>query len=233
MSSKILYISRLVPNVQVNDTYSREEQKAISASYDPESHLVGKVQSGKVVFEVDNRAEDYLKDGHVEVQVLCGGLNTEDIAAINGTDYLTNFSQEIGGVVRAVGPQVVDLKVGDRDAGFNLDKFATYQRLPAKLLKKIESNESLEEVVGVLMAYGTALYGMTSLAQVEAGDTVLILQGTGLPGLAAIRISQIWGAVPYVVVDNEIKQHIIQQYGLPQSQVLAKTPLKLPVLTYR
>jgi len=229
--NNLAYISRLVPNVQVNDTYSREEQKAISASYDPESHLVGKVQSGKVVFEVDNRAEDYLKDGHVEVQVLCGGLNTEDIAAINGTDYVTNFSQEIGGVVRAVGPQVVDLKAGDRVAGFNLDKFATYQRLPAKLLKKIESNESLEEVVGVLMAYGTALYGMISLAQVEAGDTVLILQGTGLPGLAAIRISQLWGAVPYVVVDNVIEaQHIIQQYGLPQSQVLAKTPLVIEYL---
>jgi hypothetical protein len=72
---------------------------------------------------------------------------------------------------------------------------------------------------------------MTSLAQVEAGDTVLILHGTGLPGLAAIRISQIVGATPYVFVDSKAEtQHIIQQYGLPQSQVLAKTPLAVEYL---
>ncbi|KAI4130694.1 MAG: hypothetical protein LQ338_001595 [Usnochroma carphineum] len=226
IANNLTYISRLVPNIHVNGTYSKEEHKVTSAPYDPDSYLVGKVQSGKIVFEVDDRAGQPLDDNHVEVQVLYGGLNKEDIAAINGTDYITNFSQEIGGVVRAVGPQVTDLEVGDRVAGFNFDKFATYQRAPAKLLKKIEPDESMEEVVGVLMAYGTALYGMTSLAQVEAADTVLILQGTGLPGLAAIRISQIMGATPYVVVDSEAEaQHVMQQYRLPQSQVLANTPL--------
>ncbi|KAL8723272.1 MAG: hypothetical protein Q9225_000394 [Loekoesia sp. 1 TL-2023] len=231
VANNLAYISRLVPNAQVNETFSRDEQKAITTPFDPESYLVGKVQSGKVVFKLDNRVEEPLKDDHVEVQVLYGGLNKEDIAAINGTDYITDFSQEIGGVVRAVGPQITELKAGDRVAGFNFDKFATYQRVPARFLKKIENNESLEEIVSVLMAYGTALYGMTSLAQVETGDTVLILQGTGLPGLAAIRISQIMGATPYVIVDSEVEaQHIIQQHGLSQSQVLAKTPLVIEYL---
>lgn len=226
IAQNLAYISRFIPNVEVNQKFSREEQKAISAPFDPESHLVGKVQSGKIVFEVDSRAEDRMEDGHVELQILYGGLNKEDIAAINGTDYVTTFSQEVGGVVRAVGPQVTNLKAGDRVAGFNFDRFATYQRVPAELLKKLDNNESFEEVVGVLMAYGTALYGMTSLAQVEARDTVLILPGTGLPGLAAIRISQIVGATPYVIVDSKAEaQHIIQQYGLSQSQVLAKNPL--------
>lgn len=232
IANNLAYISRLVPNVQVNKTYSKEEQKTISAPFDPDAYLVGKAQSGKVVFDVDNRAEDPLEDGHVEVQVLYGGLNREDIAAIQGTDYITSFSQEIGGVVRAVGPQVIDLKAGDRAVGFNFDKFATYQRVPAKLLKKIENNESLEEVVGVLMAYGTAVYGLTTLAQLQAGETLLVLQGTGLPGLAAIRISQIMGATPYVIVDSEAEVlHIIQQYGLSQSQVLAKTPLVIEHLS--
>ncbi|KAL8771520.1 MAG: hypothetical protein Q9194_004856, partial [Teloschistes cf. exilis] len=231
IANNLAYISRLVPNVQVNETYSREEQQPISAPFDPESYLVGKVQSGKIVFEVDSRADESLREGHVEVQVLYGGLNKEDVAAINGTDTITNFSQEIGGVVRAVGPGVTDLKAGDRVAGLNFDKFATYQSVPAKLLKKVADNESLQDVVGVLMAYGTALYGMTSLAQVEAGDAVLILQNTGLPGLAAIKISQILGATPYVVADSEEEaKHIVHQYGLPESHVLANTPLAIEYL---
>ena len=226
------YISRLVPNVRVNEIHSSEEQKTISALFDPKSHIVGKVHSGKIVFEVDSRAESPLEAGHVEVQTFYAGLNKEDIAAINGTDYDINFSREIGGIVCAVGPQVTDLKAGDRVAGFSFDRFATYQRVPTKLLKKLNMNESFEDVVSVLMAYGTALYGMTTLAQVEAGDTVLILQGTGLPGLAAIRISQIMGATPYVIVDSKAEaQHIVQQYGLPQSQVLAKTPLVVDYLS--
>ncbi|KAI4118120.1 MAG: hypothetical protein LQ345_001759 [Seirophora villosa] len=232
IANNLAHISRLVPNVEVNESFSKEEQNAFSAPFDPEAHIVGKVQSGKIVFEVDQRADDRLADDQVEVQVLYGGLNREDIAAINGTDYVTNFSQEVAGVVRTVGPQVTDLKVGDRVAGFNFDKFATYQRAPASLLAKIESDESLAEVVGVLMAYGTALYGMNALARVEAGDTVLILQGTGLPGLAAIRIAQLMSATPYVVVDSEVEaQHIMQEYGLPQSQVLEKTPLVVEYLS--
>ncbi|KAL8921987.1 MAG: hypothetical protein Q9208_005441 [Pyrenodesmia sp. 3 TL-2023] len=232
IANDLAHISRLVPNVEVNEIYSKEEQEPSITPFDPESHIVGKVQSGKVVFEADNRAEESLEEDHVEVQILCGGLNKEDISAINGTDYVTNFSQEIGGVVRAVGRGVTDLKAGDRVAGFNFDKFASFQRVPARLLSKMESSESLEEAVGVLMAYGTALYGMTSLARVEAQDTVLILPGTGLPGLAAIRISQILGAVPYVVVDSgDEAQHIMQQYGLPQSQVLTKSPLVIEQLS--
>ena len=232
VASNLAYISRLVPNAQVNETHSEEQQKVISAPFDPESRLVGKVQSGKVVFEVDNRADEDLEDGSVVVQVIYGGLNKEDISAINGTDYATNFSQEIGGVVCKVGAQVTDLKAGDRVAGFNFDKFATYQTIPAKFLTKIGDNERLDEAVGVLMAYGTALYGMNILARVEANDTVLILQSTGLPGLAAIRISQIMGATPYVVVDNDAEaQHIIQEYGLPQSQVLANNPTAIENLS--
>ena len=228
IADNLAYISRLTPNDQVNKAHSSAEQSVISAPFDPQSCLVGKVQSGKIVFEVDDRADDHLEDGQVEVQVLYGGLNKEDIAAISGTDYATDFGQEIGGVVRAVGPQVTNLKVGDRVAGFNFDKFATYQRASATLLKKIESNECLEDVVSVLMAYGTAFYGIVSLAQIEAGDMVLVLPGTGLPGLAAIRISQVMQAMPYVIVDSDTEaQHIIQQYGLPRSQIVAKSALAI------
>ena len=115
---------------------------------------------------------------------------------MNGTDYAINFSREIGGVIRCVGLQVNDLKAGDRVVGFNFDKFSMYQRVPASHVKKIKNTESLKEAVAVVMAYGTAFYGITSLAQVEPDNSVLFLQGIGLPGLAAIRITQIFKGSP-------------------------------------
>ncbi|KAL8969810.1 MAG: hypothetical protein Q9183_001817 [Haloplaca sp. 2 TL-2023] len=231
MVNDLAYISRLVPKEEVNEAYSREEQQPVSAPFDPKAHIVGKVQSGKVIFEVDGRADEGLQSHQVEVQILYGGLNKEDVAAINGTDTVTDFSQEIAGVVRAVGQDVSDFQVNDRVAGFNFDKFASYQRVPASLLRKVDNTESLQEVCGLLMAYGTALYGMQSLAQVEAGDTVLVLPGTGLPGLAAIRISQLLGATPFVVVDSDDEaMHILQQYRLPRSQILVNTPLAIEYL---
>ncbi|KAL8653891.1 MAG: hypothetical protein Q9210_001842 [Variospora velana] len=163
IANNLAHISRLVPNVEVNESFSKEEQTASSAPFDPERTTRSKSKSSMMV------------------------SNKEDIAAINGTDYVTNFLSEVGGVVRAIRP---------------------VRHIPessCQLLAKIESNESLGEVVGVLMAYGTTLYGMHTLARVEAGDTVLVLQGTGLPGLAAIRIAQIADATPYVVVDSEVE----------------------------
>ena len=226
VAHNLAYISRLVPNNRINEVYSRGERELTDGPFDPEAGLVGKVQAGKVVFEINDPAVTQLGDDYVEVQVLYSGLNKEDVAVISGTDYATNFSQEIGGVVRSVGSQVTSLKAGDRVVGFNFDKFSTYQRVRASHLQRIESTESFEEVVAVLMAYGTALYGMISLAQIEADNTVLILQGTGLPGLAALRIAQISRAKPYIVVENEVEaQHITQQYGLLQSQVLVNDPL--------
>lgn len=43
VDSNLAYISRLVPNTQVNETYSKEQQKIVRTAFNPDSHFIGKV----------------------------------------------------------------------------------------------------------------------------------------------------------------------------------------------
>ena len=229
ISKGLTYISRLLPNDDINRVYSIDEKDVKTADFDPEESLVGKIQSGKVVFHSDERTGEPLHEDKVEVQVTVSGLNKESVLVIAGSDYPTTFSHEIGGIVRKVGSEVTGFEVGDRVAGFSFDKFATFQKVPATLLQKVEKQESLDEIASLPMAYGAALYGLKSLANLEVGETVLILEGAGLAGIAAVKVAQLMNAVPYVAVQNETEaQFVASQFGLPEAQVLL--PSKLSVL---
>lgn len=216
VSNSVLHISRLVPNEEVNSVYSSEKQEAKPIVYDPEAHLMGKVVAGKVVFEADPRAEQSLAADEVEVRVTISTVNKEGTLVVGGNDYPTTFSHEIGGVVSKVGAEVSDLKVWDIVAAFSFDKFAIYQRRPSSMVQRVADSKSLPDVVSLPMTYGAALYGLQNLAGLKEGESVLVLEGTGMVGAAAIKVSQMLGAVPFVTVTREedVKK-VAAQFNLP------------------
>ena len=217
----LCYISRLLPNEELNPAYTINENDPCTMPFDGDKRLVGKVQSGKVIFEADQRVEEPVLPNHVEVKVVLGGLSKEDTLVISGNDYPTTFSHEIYGVVTQVGPDVHSLKVGDRVVGFSFDKFASYQRTPADLVQKLERHDSPEEMAALPMAYSAAIYGLMTLAKLEANENVLILEGTGGAGLAAIKICEVLKANTYVAVESdEEADRLIDEFGLEQHQIL-------------
>lgn len=228
VSNGLVFISRLVPNDDLNRAYAFDKQQTESIHFDSDARLVGKVQSGKIVFEADEGTGRPLETNQVEVKVALCGLNKEDTLVINGTDYPTTFSHEIGGTVSQVGNDVNNFHVGDRVAGFSFDKLATFQRTPAELVQKLESGDKLEEFVTLPMAYGAALYGLKTLANIEANENVLILNGTGSAGVAAVKISQLMNAKPYVVVGKDAEAEIMMKnFGLSPEQVLMPSQLSV------
>ena len=223
-----LYISRLVASTEVNVIYSGGKKEVEPVPFHPEAQLIGKVQFGNVVFEKDTRLEEVLSDDSVEIRVTVSGLSKEDTLVISGSDYPTTFSHEVGGIVTNVGSNVRGLSAGDQVAGFSFDKFATFQRIPAQLVQRVEKSESIDAIVSLLMSYGSALYGLNDLAKLEAKETVLILEGTGLAGGAAIKVSQLMKAIPYVAVTNETEARtIVQQFGLPEKYVLLASDVSI------
>ena len=229
VSKGLVYISRLVANDNINNVYAFDKEEPKATRFTPDMRLVGKIQSGNVVFEVDERSEQPLAEASVEVKASVCGLSKEGILVINGSDYPTTFSHELGGVVERVGSAVTDLKVGDEVAGFSFDKFATHQRVPAYLLQKIQKGDVLDELVSLPMAYSAALYGLQNLANLQAQETVLILNGTGSAGIAAIKVAQLMNAIPYVTVATEAEsERLTRDFGLKDSQVLRPSELSVP-----
>lgn len=112
--------------------------------------------------------------------------------------------------------------MSDQVIGFHAEKFSSYQQVPASMLCILEKNDlNLNTTVSTLTSYAAALYDLENLARVKAGESVVILHKTGTSGVAAVKIAQANGAVPYVVVDSAEESSFLQEYlGLKSEQIL-------------
>ncbi|KAK5999099.1 Reducing polyketide synthase DEP5 [Cladobotryum mycophilum] len=213
------YISRLVRNNELNSIYTSVD-KAEPKAFTLGNRISGKIIKGKVVFQQHEEVTN-VRFGHVEVLVLSSGLTKEGVLAITGSDYATTFSHEIGGIVKRVGAGVKNLKVGDSVVGFSNGQFDSYQQVPVSLLHRIEQHDDMDKAVSTLTAYAAAVHGLETLASVQVGENVLVLNNTGFAGAAAIRVAQLKGATPYAVVktDEEI-DFLKKQLGLGNSHII-------------
>lgn len=219
VSGSNTYISRLVRTPRLNNIFSAS-QNTKDKRFAPGDRISGRVHQGKIAFQAQ-AGEDEMRPGHVEVQARCGALSKEGVLVITGADYPTTFSHAVGGVVTRVGSGVMSHQVGDRVVGFHADKFASFQQIPATMATRIESDDAMEASVGMLMAYMAALYGLETLAAIKPGDNVLILHGTGSVGTAAIRVAQMSGAAPFVVVNSEAEaEFLTSNLGLAETNTI-------------
>ncbi|CAH0024877.1 unnamed protein product [Clonostachys rhizophaga] len=216
VSDDKLYISRLLPNNALN-----REQTIEELPYDAEMNISGTVQNGKVLFEQQASLPELSPDS-VEIRVAVTGLSKEGVLAVHGTDISTTLNHEFGGTVERIGSSVTDFAVGDRVIGLGSGRFGNRQVISQNLAQKLLPGESLTEVVSLPLAYITALYGLRLLASLKKGETLLILEGSGFGGAAAIGVALTLGAIPYVVASTEEQAStIIEKYGLAQHQVLS------------
>ncbi|KAI4257203.1 MAG: hypothetical protein L6R42_005800 [Xanthoria sp. 1 TBL-2021] len=205
----LTHISRLLPNESLNAQYATDEHDTHGVPMSDDRRLVGKVQSGKVVFEPDQRTEELVRPNDVEVKLVLGGLTKEDTLVITGSDYPTTYSHEIFGIVSKIGEDVHNLEVGDR------------VRTPADLVQKLERDDVAEELAALPMAYAAVIYGLMNLAKTEAGENVLIMNATGAVGLAAIKICDVIKANTFVCVDSDEEANkLMTEFNLADRQTL-------------
>jgi acyl transferase domain-containing protein/NADPH:quinone reductase-like Zn-dependent oxidoreductase len=227
VSEGLVYVSRLAPNDAINDVYAFHKDSAEPVAFEKGMRLDCKVQSSQVIFQRDE-SDEPLDANAVEVRVAISGLVKEDVLVINGSDYPTTFSHQVGGVVERLGSNVTELAVGDEVAGFSFNRFATHQKVDAKLVRKVAQGESLQDLVSLPMAFGSALYGIQELAKIQPKENVLVLSGTGHAGLAAIQITQLLGGKPFVVASSEIEADRLQsEFKLTDSQILRPTTISI------
>ncbi|KAL8881789.1 MAG: hypothetical protein Q9198_001081 [Flavoplaca austrocitrina] len=127
---------------------------------------------------------------------------------------------DIGGVVKALGSEVSHLKIGDRVIGFSPNNFSTMQNLYASQLCPIREDESLPTLVSLPVAFSTAFHGLLELAQLESGETVLILDSTGIAGLAAVQVCRKVHANFIIVCQKEENYTHLREAGYSEDQVV-------------
>ena len=87
---------------------------------------------------------------------------------------------EYAGVVRAVGPEVTQLQVGQNVACLSgTGGFGTHVIAPAALCMPLPEGFSHVDAAAFIMIYATSHHALLDRAQLQAGETVLVLGAAG------------------------------------------------------
>ena len=102
---------------------------------------------------------------------------------------------ELAGEVLTVGAEVSGLKAGDLVFGTAFHgAFAERAVLPAGQVTKMPTGADFGEAAAFGVAYRTAYHALRSVAEVKAGDWVVVLGAAGGVGLAAVDVARELGA---------------------------------------
>ncbi|MGW3724788.1 NAD(P)-dependent alcohol dehydrogenase [Streptomyces sp. NPDC000851] len=146
--------------------------------------------------------------GQVLVRVHAAALNPYDWHMMRGDPYVARLTGAVGltrpksrvagidaaGQVEAVGADVRGLQPGDEVLGFCPGSFAEYARTTADLLVPKPASLTFEQAAAVPMGAVTALRGIRTVGQVQAGQRLLVNGAGGGVGTFAVQIAAALGA---------------------------------------
>lgn len=163
--------------------------------------------------------------GEIEVEVAATGLNYRDIMwamgllpeeALEKGFAGPTIGIECSGRVVAVGPAVSGFAIGDPVVTFGPSSFASHVTVAADFAAPLPDGIDLVAAATLPVAFFTAHYGLVHLAQLAAGETVLIHGGAGGVGLAAIQIAQARGARVIATAGSAVKRAVLARLGVDQ-----------------
>ncbi len=123
------------------------------------------------------------------------------------------FGLECAGIVRAVGPGVEGLAVGDRVAGFAPAALSSHVTTAAHAVMPIPKETSFAAAATIPVTFVTAVYSLGTLGKLAAGEHVLIHAAAGGVGLAAIQYAKYRGAVVIATAGSEVKRAFLRLAG--------------------
>ena len=160
--------------------------------------------------------------GEVVVEIQAAALNYSDVMISLGLvppmaqDPATGnpvLGSECAGVVVEVGDGVTGLGAGDRVMVVHPGCLASHLRVRAGLVIKIPESLSFTEASTIPTVFATVHYGLSYLARLRRGETVLIHSATGGVGLAALRYADHVGATVIATAGSPAKRQLLRLLG--------------------
>ena len=194
---------------------------AILREYGPPENLV-----------VEEVPDPTPKPNQLVVDVHACGVNFPDVLMVQD---LYQFKPalpfvpggEISGTVAALGSAVTDWAVGDLvAAGTGTGGFAEKVVVDASKAYRIPAGVDLTAAAGFLTTYGTSYHALKDRANLQPGETLLVLGAAGGVGLSAVELGASMGAKVIAAASSEEKLATCRQYGAAQTVNYAEEDLK-------
>ena len=164
-------------------------------------------------------ASPELKPGHVIVDIQSCALNFPDVLMVEGKyQSLPPFpftpGGEFAGTVSQVAPDVSQWQVGDGVfAACGHGAMAEQISVAASALKAKPQGMSFAKASGISTTYGTSYYALKQRADLQPGETLLVLGAAGGVGLAAVELGKAMGARVIAAASSPEKLEVARQAG--------------------
>ena len=161
------------------------------------------------------------KEDEALVRVVAGGVNPADPLTLSGKfarEWGTNLplipGYEIAGIVEKTGMKFTSLKPGDAVYGYPTfgGGWAEYVVVKEWEVAPKPKSLSFAEAAAVPMGALTAWQALVDVAQLHAGQTILIHGGSGGVGSFAIQIAKVRGA-RVIATASTANQDLLRQLG--------------------
>lgn len=153
------------------------------------------------------------------VEVYSAALNFPDGLQIQGKyQYQPEMpfspGSEVGGVIQAVGSDLVGFSVGDRVmATPGIGGLAEQVRVKAEGLRKIPDSMDFKSAASFAMVYTTSYHALKQRANLQPGETLLVLGASGGVGLAAVELGKLMGARVIAAASSDEKLEFVKAAG--------------------
>src|SRR5204863_2691312 len=172
---------------------------------------------GPEVLTYEDVPEPQPKAGEAIVKVDAAGLNYIDVYYRSGlykAELPMTLGMEAGGVVTAVGPNVTEVKVGDKVAYTGVPgAYAQYAAVPAQRLVTLPAGVSTKQGAAAMLQGMTAHYLACSTYPLKKGDTCLVHAAAGGVGLLLCQIAKMRGARVIGTVSTDEKAKLAREAG--------------------
>ena len=177
-------------------------------------------QGGPEVLQIEDVPVGEPGPGQARVRHTAIGVNFVDTYQRSGL-YPMQLPQVAGnegaGVVEAVGPNVTDVKKGDRVAYTGLPgSYCEVRVVPAERLVKIPDGLTDEQAASMMLKGLTVHYLIHTTYPVKRGDTVLWHAAAGGVGLIACQWLKTLGVTVIGTVGSEEKAQLARGHGADQ-----------------
>jgi NADPH2:quinone reductase len=168
-----------------------------------------------------------LGSGEARVKIEAAGVNFIDVYHRTGRypgQLPITPGMEGAGVVDALGPDVAELKPGDRVAyAMHQGSYAEYAVVPAWRLVPIPDSIDTHLAAAVMLQGMTAHYLTYTIYPLQPGDTALVHAAAGGVGLLLVQMAKRRGARVIGTVSTEEKAHLARESGADEIILYTQT----------
>jgi len=151
------------------------------------------------------------------VKIAASGVNFIDVYFRTGlykADLPFTLGMEAAGVVEAVGPDVPEVRPGDRVAyAMARGSYAEYAVVPSWQLVKVPDGTDLKSAAAAMLQGMTAHYLTHSTFPLKSGQTCLVHAAAGGAGRLIVQIAKMLGARVFGTTSTEAKADLARKAG--------------------